>query len=179
MNLHDLPAGVEDPIDALMLFHRRIERQLASLGRLPAQIEVRGLEPQAVADAGAILACFGAAAVQHHAAEERELLPMLERRIGHDHGRRAFRALRQQLEGDHREIERAWRCLRRPLEAIAEGMPRRLPVDEIGYFRALCSIHISAEEAAVHHLALRFLGAEDRARLGERLCARRRRARAA
>lgn len=77
-----------------------------------------------------------------------ELLPVLEKRIPDGATREAFRRLRLQWIGDHREIERVWRTLRRPLEAIGEALPRTLPVDGIRYFRALCSTHISAEESA-------------------------------
>jgi hemerythrin-like domain-containing protein len=176
MNLTDLPAGLDDPVDQLLTFHRRIERQLAELGRLPALLEDRGLDAEALRTVAAILSCFGVAALQHHADEERELLPLLERRIPEGGPLVAFQALRGQIEGDHREIERAWRVIRRPLEAIAEGIPRRLPVDEIRYFRALVSTHICAEEAALHLLALRHLGSEDRVRLALRMRARRERA---
>lgn len=176
MNLSDLPAGVDDPVEMLLMFHRRIERHLAELGRLPAHIEAHGLDGEALRVAAATLTCFGPAALQHHADEERELLPMLERRIPDGGARNAFKALQRQLEGDHREIERAWRGIRRPLEAIAEGIVRRLPEDEIRYFRALVATHISAEESALHLLALRHLDSGDRVRLALRMRARRERA---
>lgn len=176
MNLTDLRAGVEDPVETLLLFHRRIEQQLAELGRLPAHLESAGLDAEAAHTAATILTCFGQATLQHHADEERELLPLLERRIPAGGARHAFHAVRQQLQGDHREIERTWRTLRRPVEAIAEGVPRRVPMDEVRYFRALVSTHISAEESAVHLLALRHLGSEDRVRLALRMRARRERA---
>lgn len=176
MNLTDLPAGLDDPVDLLLTFHRRVERQLAELGRLPAHLEGHGLDADCTRIAAGILACFGTAALQHHADEERELMPLLERRIPEGGARHAFQAMRRQLEGDHREIERAWRGIRRPLEAIGEGVPRRLPVDEIRYFRALVTTHISAEEAALHLLALRHLERQDRVRLALRMRARRERA---
>lgn len=175
MSLLDLPARFDDPVDSLLSFHRRQERHLAALGRMPMHIECNGIDVEASATAAGLLHCLGAASALHHAEEERELMPMLERRISSPGEREAFRALRERLEADHREMQALWRSLRRPLAAIAEGVARRLPVDEIRYFRAVCTTHISAEEASVHLLALRHLLPGDRTALARRIRARRER----
>ena len=175
MNLRDFNLGLDDPVDALFAFHRRLERDLAALGRLPTHIECCGIDATASATAGTLLHGLGAAAAVHHAQEEHELMPLLERRIALAGERDAFGALRQGLDADHREIELLWRSLRRPLEAIAEGLARRLPVDEIRYFRAAWTTHISAEEASLHLLALRHLLPGDRIALAQRIRARRER----
>lgn len=175
MHLRDLPPGLDDPVDGLLAFHRRLERDLASLGRLPMHLECSGMDVAASAAAARLLHGLGAAAALHHALEEHELMPMLERRIARPAEREAFRALRQGLEADHREIALLWRSLRRPLEAIAEGLARRLSVDDIQYFRAIWTTHISAEEASLHLLALRHLLPGDRTALAQRIRARRER----
>lgn len=174
MNLRDLPA-LDDPIDALFGFHRRLERDLAALGRLPTYLECFGLDVAASAAAAGLLHGLGAAAALHHAQEEHELMPLLQRRIACPGEREAFLSLRQGLEADHREIELLWRSLRRPLEAIAEGLVRRLSIDDIQYFRAVWTTHISAEEASLHLLALRHLLPGDRTALAQRIRARRER----
>jgi pyridoxamine 5'-phosphate oxidase len=175
MSLRDMSPALDDPVDALFGFHRRLERDLAALGRLPTHLEWFGLDVAASAAAAGLLHGLGTAAALHHAQEEHELMPLLERRIARPGEREAFRALRQGLEADHREIELLWRSLRRPLEAIAEGLARRLPVDEIRYFRAVWTTHISAEEASLHLLALRHLLPGDRTALARRIRARRER----
>jgi hemerythrin-like domain-containing protein len=172
MNLHDLPAGVDDPVEFLLSFHRRVERQLAALGRLPGHIEAFGIGAEAMSIAASLLDCFGPAIAIHHAEEERDLLPLIERRLAAS-DLHAFRDVRRRLEVDHREMERTWRELRRPLEAIGEGMLRRLPAGDIQYFRAITSTHISIEEGTLHALALRHLKAEDRNALFQRMQARR------
>lgn len=164
-----------DPLESLLMFHRRVERCLASLAILPVHLETCGVNAEASARAGAILHCLGPAMALHHAEEERDLLPMLERRIGDASALGCFRAARQALEGDHREIESAWKRLRRPLQGLAEGLPRRFDGDDIQHFRALCAGHISVEEASLHFLALRHLLPEDRTVLGQRIRARRER----
>ena len=172
MNLHDPPPGFVDPVDALLGFHRRIERQLASLGRLPGHLEIRGMDAETSAAAAAALDFFSGALAVHHADEE-ELLPILEMRIAAAGEREAFRDLRHRLEGEHREMARAWRSLRRPLEGIAEGVQRRIPFDLVQYFRALHSAHISEEEAGLHLAGARRLLPGDRAALGRGMAARR------
>jgi hemerythrin-like domain-containing protein len=173
MNLLDLPAGFDDPVESLLGFHRRIERQLASLGRLPVRLETFGVDAESSAVAASLVVFFERALPLHHADEERELLPLLDQRIFDAGERRDFRELQQRLEGDHREIERTWRRLRRPLEVLGEGVYRPLDLDVVQYFRALHAMHISAEEAALHMVALRLLP-EDRALLSRRMAARRR-----
>ncbi|MGZ5034493.1 MAG: hemerythrin domain-containing protein [Usitatibacter sp.] len=172
MNLIDLPAGFDDPVDSLLGFHRRVERQLAALGRLPGHIEAFGIGAEAMSIASAALSCFGPALGVHHDEEERDLLPLIERRIAASE-LLAFRDVRRRIEVDHREMERTWRELRRPLEAIGEGILRRLPAGDIQYFRAIASTHISIEEGTLHALALRHLRPEDREVLGRRMQARR------
>jgi hemerythrin-like domain-containing protein len=172
MNLTDLPASLDDPVESMLGFHRRLERELAALGRLPGHIEAYGIGAEAMAIAASVLHCLGAAGALHHHDEERDLLPLIERRL------RAsqldeFRDLQRRLDCDHREMDRTWRELRRPLEAIGEGVARRLPAGDIQYFRALCATHISMEEASLHALALRHLLPRDREVLARRMGARR------
>ena len=171
-----MPSRPDDPVESLLSFHRRVERRLAELVRLPVILETGGIDAEASASAGGLLRFFGAATALHHSIEEHELLPLLERRLATAGDREAFRDLRQGLEGDHQELRDLWRRLARPLEAIAEGLQRRLPVDDIQYFRAVCSTHISAEESTVHLLALRHLLSGDRTALAQRIAARRERA---
>lgn len=165
-----------DPIDSLLAFHRRQERHLAALGRLPMHLESSGVDVETSATAAGLLRCFGAATALHHAEEEQEMMPILERRIATAGAREAFRETRERLEADHREMQLLWRSLRRPLQALAEGVARALPIDDIQYFRAVCSTHISAEEGTVHLLALRHLLPGDRTALAQRIRARRERA---
>jgi hemerythrin-like domain-containing protein len=172
MNLLDLPRGCHDPVATLLGFHRRIERQLAALGQLPGNLEARGIDAHSIADAVSILEFFAGPLAIHHADEE-ELMPMLEARIANAAERDAVRALRHRLEAEHRDMDRTWKSLRRPLEGIAVGMRRNLPVDLVQYFRACQSTHISLEEAGLHATAARCLLGSDRAALERGMQARR------
>src|SRR5258708_26021426 len=172
MNLHDLPLGYEDPLVAMLVFHRRIERQLATLGALPSRVEAHGVDSQASADAAAALEFFSGKLEVHHADED-ALMPMLEMRIAGAPEHDEFQGLRHRLESEHREMERSWRGLRRPLEAIAEGLHRRVPLDLVQYFRGIHATHISLDEAGPHPKAPRPLLAGSRAALGRGMAARR------
>lgn len=172
MNFHDLPAGYTDPIEALLGFHRRMERQLAALGRLAAQLGAAPIDAESIHAALGIVECLGPAARLHHADEEADVFPLLERRIpAAERGR--FALVQARLVADHREVERAWRAVGRPLEAIAEGVSRPLPTDAVAYFRAVCTTHISYEEGALHLLIARHVSPEDRAWLARRIRQRR------
>ncbi|HEX4779935.1 MAG TPA: hemerythrin domain-containing protein [Usitatibacter sp.] len=175
MKPDDLPPGFDEPVDALLGFHRRIERQLAALGRLPAHLALHGLDAEASGLAGGTLEFFTDSIALHHADEE-DLLPMLDLRASAER-RDALRELRGRMESEHREMDRAWRTLRRPLEAISEGMVRALPLDLMGYFRSLHAGHIALEESSLHLEAARSLKATDRAALGRGMVARRMRRR--
>ena len=172
MNLRDLPFYVADPVDALLAFHRRIERQLAALGALPARLEAHGLDAEASAQAASALVFFRDALALHHA-DEAELLALLGPRMHARAERDEFGDLRNRLESEHRQMGVTWRGLRRPLEGIAEGVSRHLPPDLLHYFRALNAGHIAEEEASLHLLAARALPEADRAALARGMAARR------
>lgn len=173
MNRADVPPGFEDPLATLIGFHRRIERQLAALGRLPARLESCGIDAESSAAAAALVNFFANVLPLHHDDEERDLMPLVNERLLRAAERERFRDLSQRLESDHREMEQSWRQLRRPLEAIAEGVHRRLPAGLAEYFRAIHATHIAAEEAAVHFTAASRLRPEDRELLSRRILARR------
>ncbi len=163
----------DDPLESLLRFHRRIESGLAALGQLDAHLEAGIASEHAGGTAALLVDLFTTRMAIHHADEEHDLIPMLLRRIAHAEERDQFREIRLRLESDHRELRDAWRRLRPPLEAIAQGTPRRLPADTVAYFRALHGLHICTEEAALHRLARRRLLAADRAQLAGRMAARR------
>lgn len=172
MNLSDAHF-LEDPIDRIFAYHRRVERHLAALGRLPVHLELHGVDAAASTIAAGALECFGARMARHHHDQERELIPLLERRVAASPDATALRHLRTRIEGDHRDLAVAWRELRRPIDALAEGLPRGLPSQPLAYFRVLYALHISAEESALHAFAQRYLLPADRDQLSRRIQARR------
>lgn len=171
--LFDTPAGFDDPLEMLLGCHRRIERQLETLKRLRAHVASRGVDAEASVAAQAILKYFLGGAPNHHADEEKDLFPLLEQRITDPGERARFRTFREQLEVDHRELESAWSRLRKPLEAIGEGLVRTLPEGDVHAFVSGYAHHIITEETALGEFFNRWLDDADRKTLGRAMAARR------
>lgn len=148
-------AEPNDLLEGVFHLHRRVERRLAQLATLCANLEAWGPGAENAASALALLDCFDRECVLRHGEEERELWPQLERRLRGDLDRSEFRALRRALAAQHQALARAWARARRPLPAVAEGLPRRLDGEAIARFRALWAHHIHEEEAMLHRVSAR------------------------
>ena len=172
-SLFDTTAAFDDPLEMLLACHRRIEKQLQTLERLRVHLHAHGVDADASMAAQALLRYFTRAAVDHHADEERDLFPLLERRITDEGDRERFLALRESLERDHRQVEAQWARLRKPLEGIAEGFTRTLAESEVRGFAEAYAKHIRMEEGAFHEFFDRWIGADDRTALGHAMSARR------
>ena len=172
-HLFDAPAGFDEPLEMLLGCHRRIEKQLDTLKRLRAYLDHHAVDAEASLAAQNVLRYFTSAALHHHADEEQDLFPLLEARIDDGGEKARFAAFRARLEGDHRALEDAWSRLRRPLEGIADGLPRALPAADVQSFVEAYAHHILAEEATLKELFDRWLGDEDRRSLGRSMAARR------
>lgn len=171
--LFDTPAGFDDPLEMLMGCHRRIERQLETLKRLRVHIGAHGVDAEASAAAQAVLKYFQGAAMNHHADEEVDLFPLLEQRITDGGEQARFHAFRRELENDHHALVEAWTRLRKPLEAIAEGLVRALPAEDVQAFVSGYAHHILTEENALAEFFNRWLVEADREALGRAMAARR------
>jgi hemerythrin-like domain-containing protein len=171
--LFSTPAGFDEPLEMLTGCHRRIERQLETLKRLRTHIAERGVDAEASAAAQAVLRYFASAAANHHADEEQDVFPLLASRI-EDAGEAArFRAFRESLESDHRALEAAWGRLKKPLEAIADGLLRTLAETDVHAFVSAYAHHILAEETNLVEFCNRWLTDADRETLGRSMAARR------
>jgi hemerythrin-like domain-containing protein len=171
--LFDTPAGFDEPLEMLQGCHRRIERQLETLKRLRAYIAEHGVDAEATSAAQAVLRYFAGAAPHHHADEEDDVFPMLAGRITDPGEAARFAAFRASLERDHQALEAAWARLKRPLEAIADGLSRTLAETEVHAFISAYAHHIVTEEANLIEFCNRWLDEDDRAQLGRAMAARR------
>jgi pyridoxamine 5'-phosphate oxidase len=171
--LFDTPAGFDDPLAMLLGCHRRIEKQLATLSRLREHLAARGVDPEASQAAQSVLDYFVRAAPNHHHDEEIDLFPLIEARITDPGEAARFRAFRDTLLEDHRELEAAWARIRKPLEGIADGLMRQLPAAQVQAFAKAYAHHIVTEESALSEFFQRWLQESDRAKLGRAMAARR------
>ena len=173
MNLFDAPAGFDDPIGMWLGCHRRIEKQLKTLAKLPAYLKDKGIDAEASTAAQSILRYFEKSGPHHHEDEDRDLFPLLEKRITVPGDFAAFRDLRARLEDDHRRMEPCWARLRKPLQGIAEGIAKPLAEGDVQAFCVIYASHIPAEDGAIPELARRHLSAADLEALGRSMAARR------
>jgi hemerythrin-like domain-containing protein len=120
-----------------------------------------------------VLRYFMKAASSHHEDEEVDIFPLLERRIADAGESHRFAKFRETLEADHRRLESAWARLRKPLEAIADGLLRPLPREEVQAFVEAYAHHIITEEQALTEFFARWIGDADRLTLGRAMAARR------
>ncbi len=173
MNLFDTPAGFDDPVGMWLGCHRRIEKQLKTLSRLPAHLAKNGIDAEASTAAQSVLRYFEKSGPHHHEDEDRDLFPLLEKRITAAADRAAFHELRTRLEADHRQMEASWAKLRKPLHGIADGIAKPLDAGDVAAFCAIYAMHIPAEDCAIPGLVKRYVTAEDLEALGRSMAARR------
>jgi len=173
MNLFDTPAGFDEPIAMWIGCHRRIEKQLKTLAKLAEHVSRHGVDAEATSAAEAVLGYFEKSAPHHHDDEDRDLFPLIARRITDAGEREKFEALRAQLEADHEAMEAAWARIRRPLHGIAEGLHKNLSLPDVNAFRAIYATHIPLEEGAIPDLARRYLTERDLESLGRAMATRR------
>ena len=165
----------DQPLEQLATCHERIEEKLIVLEGLAPYLEKSGCDADARAAAQLILRYFDTAGVFHHQDEDEDLFPLLRARAAAQ-GRPEIAAAIEELEREHESMDAQWRRLRQRLLAVTEGEPR-LAIEEVTRFAWLYRSHMDRESEAVLPFAREALDAAERAALGERMAARRGKAR--
>lgn len=173
MNLWDTPAGFDDPLAALAACHRRIEKQMSTLGRLQKHVVRNGFDEEARTATAGILRYFTEAAPHHHADEEIDLFPKVLRAAEASADRaRAFELISHLLV-DHRDMEIAWERVRDALLALQSGEKTALDNQICKDFTRIYAGHVEREEMQLFPLAARLLRQPDLATLGNAMARRR------
>lgn len=146
--------------------HERVQRSLDLLLRLQAHAAIHGADAQARDAARDVLRYFDLAGPQHHADEERHVLPRL-RTAG-------LGALADRLAADHAEMERQWRALRPALAGLAVGEASVLDAIACQAYADLYDAHMAAEETQAFPTAAQGLAEPALAAMGAEMAARRR-----
>src|SRR4051812_31164522 len=115
----------DDPLGMLAHCHRRIERQLATLGRLQRHLPENGDDAEARTAARNILKYFDNAAPNHHADEEESILPRLAAATPD------AKPLIETIEREHAALVESWRKVRPLLAAISAGQGSALPPRDV------------------------------------------------
>lgn len=165
-------ASTEVPLEMLSACHIRIQHQCDVLQRLAKHIKTHGSDESAQSAAKSIMRYFDTAAVDHHADEEDDLFPaLLESVAGSDPV--CIRQLIDRLCREHRQLEAAWRQLRKKLLLIASATDTLLSQDDVDAFVSLYNSHIDTEENELLPMANRLLGQHDIERIGRAMRQRR------
>ena len=120
----DQPSALESavplhaPIRTFCGSHREIREGLAAMAALP---ELAGALARARAAAAEVLHMFDHLVQGHHAEEEQELFPSVERSARAGEEVLEVRRMVGRLVDDHRRIERAWLRVRPMVAATAAG----------------------------------------------------------
>ncbi|HZV92063.1 MAG TPA: hemerythrin domain-containing protein [Caldimonas sp.] len=155
---HQAPAaGFEAPLEMLSACHARIQDQCETLRRLLHHLASQGVDEQARQAATAVMRYFDTAAPLHHADEEVDLFPaLIESMAGSDPV--CLRELAQSLGSEHRQLEAAWRRVRKGLQQVVEGNAKALAPADVEALATLYARHIDREEKELLPMAARLLG---------------------
>jgi hemerythrin-like domain-containing protein len=146
--LHPSPApSFDDPLGMLLACHVRMRRQLATLERLRTHVPIYGADADARTAASAVLRYFDQAAPNHHADEDRSLLPRLVERAPE------VESVARRITEDHDALERLWRKLRPLLSGIAAGRNEALPPALVHEVCGAYLAHLDREESDVIPIA--------------------------
>jgi hemerythrin-like domain-containing protein len=159
--------GFDDPLGMLSACHGRIERQLATLGRLQRWLPQHGCDNDARAAARAILRYFDSAAPNHHADEEESVFPRLATKAP------SAAPLLAHLEQEHAALAESWTHLRPLLAAIAAGRRANLSAKDVATVRRAYDAHIAREEMELIPLAAATFDAPTLAAIGREMAERR------
>jgi hypothetical protein len=164
--LHSPPAaGFDAPFEMLHACHERVLRTLDLLLRLQAHLADHGADVQARDAARDILRYFDLAAPEHHADEERHVLPRL----------RALQllALAERVQAEHHDMNARYAALRPGLLALAQD--GWVPATGLWpAFAALYRAHVELEESLAYPPVAAGLEPAALAVMGSEMASRRR-----
>lgn len=165
--------GFEQPFEMLEACHERVQRSLDLLDRVRTHVALQGHDAASRSAVGDVLRYFDQAGPLHHEDEELHVFPPLL-----NHPDEQVRAAVAQLQADHRRMEAQWARLRELLLRWqgAQG-PGAVSADDnalIDAFRDCYARHIPLEESLIYPAARPGLDADQLARMGREMAARRR-----
>ena len=163
-------ADFDHPLEMLSACHDRVKDRIDTLERLVAHLPEHGCDEQARQAAANVMRYFDTAGEHHHADEECDLFPAIERTRAHD---APSVALLGRLREEHVRLRGLWQALRPELQSIAAGSSASLDAALIERFGALYRQHIDLEELELLPLAEEVLGESVTATLGGAMARRR------
>lgn len=150
------PSGTGDqPLDGFSHCHRGIAAQLHAFAELPA---LHAAAQRSREVAAATLALFQGAVIEHHADEERELFPAVQRSAIAGDEADSVRLMVDRLCAEHRRIEALWKRLEPAVKAVEKARPADLDAAAVQTLVQQYLAHAAYEEQRFLPLAERILG---------------------
>lgn len=148
------PAQSETPIAGFSRSHAGIITQLEAFAELP---ELAAAAERARQVAEDTLALFEPIVLEHHADEEGDLFPAVQRSAAEGEERERVQEIVQQLTKEHRSIEELWKLVKPQVKHVAHGKPAELDTVALdGLVRAYIA-HARFEEEEFLPLAQQIL----------------------
>jgi len=171
-SLFDTAPDFSQPIAVLKHCHDRIRKQLKTLNNLLSHLPQHGADAVAQQAAKAVIKYFSSAAHHHHDDEEQDLLPML-RATATGEDAALLAGLVPRILGEHQQMEADWHIISFQLEQIASGAGTALSAADVERFSSAYEAHMAVEETHIAPMAKRLFSAEQMAKLGHAMQARR------
>lgn len=165
----------DDPVGLLRACHGRVAH-FAGLALRLAEHPLAERPSEAVQEAaGKVLRYFDQAAPLHHADEEEDLLPRLQRRLVGERRPPGLAALLAGLADEHGELQDRWQALRPFLVELHQGRPVATDAyrEAAEAFHAAEMDHVTRENNDLLPAAEAHLTAADREALGRAMARRR------
>lgn len=162
----------DQPIAVLKHCHNRIRRRIATMQKLLTHLPEHGADEEAQKAAQSVLKYFNLSAAIHHADEEENLIPMLQKTAtGADAA--LLEELIPKIAKDHRRMEVLWPVIALQLDDIASGVSDQLSANDVFNYAELYANHMVKEETYIAPMAMRIFSAEQMTELGEAMRTRR------
>ncbi len=170
--LFDPAPDFDQPIAVLKHCHDRIRKQIRTMQNLVSHTPKSGQDLDMQQAACAVLRYFNSAAPHHHADEEQDLLPMLQR-VAEGKDADLLQSLLPQIANEHQQMDAAWTVLDRQLQAISSGTSGELSKADVMRFSDMYSAHMEKEETLIAPMAKRLFSSAQMHQLGNAMRARR------
>lgn len=145
----------EQPIDNFLQCHAGILARLQSLAGLPALVQQANMARDV---ASQVLVMFRGPVLEHHADEERELFPAVQRSAQPGMETTQVTQMVERLEREHRVIERLWGRLQPQVSDAARGRAVIVDAELVEQLIAAYLLHANFEEQHFLPLAATILG---------------------
>jgi hemerythrin superfamily protein len=153
------PAPSEPPLDGFSRCHLGILSQLSVAAELPQLAVAADRARHVAADT---LAMFDSSVFEHHADEENDLFPAVQRSAAKGEESEHIANMVLRLTQEHRIIEALWAELKPALKNVAHGRPADLDTVPLGQLVRLYTAHALFEEENFLPLAQEILTRDSR-----------------